>query len=944
MAIHVCTIIARNYLASARVLFESFIESNPGGTLSVLIVDDRYKTVGKDSESFEVLQIDEVGIEPSEVLIMAALYNVTEFATAVKPWLLQTLVERWNEPVIYLDPDIMVFRPLDAIYQLATEHEIVVTPHATMPIPRDEKNVSESEILAVGIYNLGFICIGVTGMKFLQFWKERLKRECISEPKNMRFVDQRWVDFAPAMFDTFILKAPTFNVAYWNLHYRNVEFDRASDRYLVNGQPIHFFHFSGYNPKVPELLSKYQGGKARVLFSTEPDLKQLCDLYGSRLMANGYKASASVGYAYVTLDNGMLYDHFMRSAYRQALLSAEKTDSSAPPNPFSGSAAFLTWLNFPNEGENISRYLSQVYTTRKDLRLHIPDAGNRIGDLLDWCWGEAAKGKFDPRLIPAGTSDLENIDMRVALENEHDVSPDGIQVAGYFKAEMGVGELGRNTVKAVQATGIPYSTLTDTDVIHRQDLDFNESVGGAHSVNIVCVNADSLEHFAFRMGHEYFRDRYTIGVWAWELEEFPAEFDPSFELVDEVWGCSKFTRDAIASRGMKDVYALPITIVPPKVVHDFDVTSLGIPTGYMFLFCFDLLSVFERKNPFGLIDAFTSAFKDGEGPVLVIKALNGDKRLAEIERIRMKIQGRSDIFIIDKYLDYEDNIGLFSAADCYVSLHRSEGLGLTIAEAMSLGKPVIATAYSGNMDFMNSENSYLIPFKYIEVPEGCDPYRPGARWADPDIAKASEAMRFVYENQEEALRIGECARKYILNEHAPQVASSFITERYGYALRKLDGLSEESADDVPRESRNQEGRRDATSKSSIMSTGTKADVPPLIAMALRSAEYDGVTRLPRLSRIVRRILKKLLLVRDNQQQELNTSLAMGTEHLARLWNEMQVRLDQLQVNLRRGDLKFQAEQLRSQDFELKFETLHRNLVEMDVRISELERNDSGVHH
>lgn len=941
MGMHVCTIIARNYLASARVLFDSFNKSNPDGTLTVLVVDDVSRKIENGSEPFEILHTDQIEIEETEVLKMAALYNVTEFATAVKPWLIHTLINRWNEPVIYLDPDIMVFRSLERVRQLASEHQIVVTPHAAQPIPRDKLRVSESEILAAGIYNLGFIAIGVSGIQFLEFWKERLKRECISDPTNMRFVDQRWVDFAPAMFDTFILKDPTYNVAYWNLHYLDFGVDQESGSYLVNGEPIHFFHFSGYNPRVPELLSKYQGGNARILFSECPQLKGMCDDYRHQLFKNDYKESISIKYAYASLSNGMHYDNYMRSAYREALLESEEQESATPPNPYVSADLFLLWLNSRRENMQLSRYLEQVYESRRDLKEHFPDAnGSGLYSLLAWCWDEASKGNFDSRLIPTEIDFLDEADNTAAADTTLDSRAHGIEIAGYFRAEMGLGELARSTVAAVAATGIPYSTLTDSDVIHRQNHEFSDLEGNAHAVNIVCMNADSLTHFAYRMGTKYFQDRYTIGIWAWELEEFPEAFDSSFEYVDEIWGISEFTKNAIAQRSLKPVYAMPVTVNPPNTVKDFDLSTLGIPKGYTFLFCFDLLSIYERKNPLALIDAFTKAFTEGEGPVLVIKALNGDKKLADLEKIKIRAHGRSDIIIVDKYLDYADNVGLFSASDCYVSLHRSEGLGLTIAEAMSLGKPVIATAYSGNLDFMDSDNSFLVSYTYGNVPEGCDPYRPGAKWAEPDINEASDLMRWVYENQDEAAAVGERARKDMLENHSPRSLSTFIAERYRFATATLNAKEDSGSLNETHEGFSRNVQNEPIEP---------ATAPPLIALAARPITYDGKSRLPKLSKFVRSGLRKLLFTRDNQQQEFNMAIALGTEHLARLRNEMQAQIDRL------TDERLRDEQIR-QSFETRIERLtkiyideisrrellSRSLVDINSRIDELKSTDSEL--
>lgn len=935
MAIHACTIIARNYLAFARVLYSSFIANNPGGTLSVLIIDDRYEPDPKVGESFEVVLIDEIGIEQSEILKMAAIYNVTEFATAVKPWLLHSLIERWNEPVIYLDPDIMVFQSLEEILSLALQHEIVITPHSSDPIPRDDKRISESEVLAAGIYNLGFIGVGVNGVRFLEFWKERLKRDCISDPKKMRFVDQRWVDFAPAMFDAYILKDPTYNVAYWNLHSHDVSIDRATDQYLVDGLPMHFFHFSGYDPHVPELLSKYQGGTARILFSDRPDLQRICDHYGELLLRHGYDEVTKYEYRFAKLDNGMRCDNYMRNVYREELIRAEKEHLADPPNPFESSDLFLQWLNSPAAKEIISRYLKKVYESRSDLREHFPNAeGSGFSSLVDWCWDEAAKGNFDYRLIPQNSleqiqvaQDLIHIESRQESEN-------GIQISGYFRAEMGVGELGRNTVKAVNASGIPYSTATVTDVIHRQNLDFQEKKGGAHRVNIICMNADSLVHFVYRMGSDYFKDRYTIAVWAWELEEFPPDFDESFEYVDEIWACSEFTRNAVATRGLKPVFALPVTVETAEVVEAFDRSDHGIPDAYMFLFCFDLLSIFERKNPLAVIDAFKMAFAPNEGPVLVIKALNGDKRLADLEKIRFRAKGRSDIIVLTKYLDHAQNVSLYEACNCYVSLHRSEGLGLTIAEAMSHGKPVIATEYSGNLDFMNNDNSYLVPFTYGEVPEGSEPYRVGARWADPDVTEAAKIMRHVYQHQEEATIIGNRARQDILDRHSAQVTSAFITDRYENAIRVLQSRA---AGDNGSNARETDGEtRDDESQ---LTGDTQSPPPPaLIALASRPFEYSGHSRFTKLSRLARKVLRRMLLVRDNQQQEFNIALAMGTEHLARLWNEMHNQLDTMRIELERHSITMTQLNRGSNDLNNRLSQISNSFLEQNIKSGALVRN------
>jgi glycosyltransferase involved in cell wall biosynthesis len=281
------------------------------------------------------------------------------------------------------------------------------------------------------------------------------------------------------------------------------------------------------------------------------------------------------------------------------------------------------------------------------------------------------------------------------------------------------------------------------------------------------------------MGREFFAGRYTIGQWAWELEEFPDRYLPSLDLVDEVWALSKFNRDAIAALTDKPVHVVPLTVTEPTNVQAPSRASLGLPDRFTFLFCFDMFSVMERKNPLGLIDAFSRAFDDGEGPVLVIKALNGDKRLNDREHLRWEAQKRSDVILIDRYLHHDEQVGLMSLADAYVSLHRSEGFGLTMAEAMALGKPVIATAYSGNLDFMTEDNSFLVPWEFGEVPVGCYPYPAGWRWADPDLDAAADILREVASDPAASMAVGARGRTSIFATHRLEVGAATVSRLLG---------------------------------------------------------------------------------------------------------------------------------------------------------------------
>ena len=224
------------------------------------------------------------------------------------------------------------------------------------------------------------------------------------------------------------------------------------------------------------------------------------------------------------------------------------------------------------------------------------------------------------------------------------------------------------------------------------------------------------------------------------------------DLVDEIWAISEFTRESIASATDKPVFSSPPPVVVPEVASDVDRSAFGLEDGrFVFLFS-STSSRWSRKNPLGLIDAFFRAFTDGEGPMLVIKTVNGESNPMDLEMVRLAAAGRSDVSVIDATVSAGELGALMQMTDCYVSLHRSEGFGLTMAESMILGKPVIATAYSGNLDFMTEQNSFLVPYSWAEVPRGAGPYPAGARWASPIWMSPRHSMRTVFEDPDLASR------------------------------------------------------------------------------------------------------------------------------------------------------------------------------------------------
>lgn len=779
-----CTIVARNYLPYARVFAKSLTTVHPEAHVTVLVVDGAADP--SDNGLFRSLRLEDVIPDAAERQRQTFMYDVTELSTAVKPLLLQHLLTEGAESVLYFDPDVQVFDSVESLWRLAIERGIVLTPHVLSPIPDDGFEVSDLAVLRAGVFNLGFIGVGAGMERFLEWWSGRLRRHCLSDTANGMFVDQRWLDYVAGLFPHAVVRDPGCNVAYWNLHERSVA--RAPAGFQVNGRPLRFYHFSGFDADVPHLLSKHQGRNPRVLLSEQPALRELCDKYAAKLRASGH-SSPGGRYGFGTLPDGTPIDAVMRRLYRRALLDAERLGLDPPPWPFSWDD-ILQWFNAPApEAPRLSRYLFGLHQQRADLQRTFPRPyGAEADAYVHWV-------KYDPwacktipvSLRPNGASSRfaradgpKEPALRRQGDDDRSLCPAGLNVSGYFKAELGVGEVARLIASAARDGGIPVATVVNDQTLSRQGDSFEmDGNGGPYGVTLVCANADEFPRAVDALPQEMAENCHRIGFWFWETEQLPSAYQAASDLLDEVWVATDYVAAAVRTTVSKPVHICPIPIRRPDPVPACR-ADLGLPAGFVFLFMFDFLSNTHRKNPIGLVEAFCRAFRPAEGPTLVLKSINGQLSRGAIEAVRAATGGRLDVVVMDGYLPARRRDALMSACDCYVSLHRAEGFGLTLAEAMALEKPTIATAYSGNMTFMTPENSFLVPWLPGRVPPGCEPYPKGDCWAEPDLDAAASLMRLVYENPVLARDRGRLARAHVLDRLSPARTAAFIRERLSH--------------------------------------------------------------------------------------------------------------------------------------------------------------------
>ncbi|MFO0851533.1 MAG: glycosyltransferase family 4 protein [Gemmataceae bacterium] len=428
--------------------------------------------------------------------------------------------------------------------------------------------------------------------------------------------------------------------------------------------------------------------------------------------------------------------------------------------------------------ETPDRGLVPTYLVRPDWQAEHPDAlaggWDRFKRFLAERYGASGRWLAQARLPTPGSR----------------LPTPGVNVLAHFRYPSGLQEAADAVVTGAEAAGLATS-LRDLPVTfdcHWQDR--RDLLGVERfpvSVAVTAVNT----YLGERLPEAGLYPRpgvYRVAYWYWELSDLPADIAARVSLVDEVWAPTRFVADAFRER-----LAVPVRVMTPGVslppFRRRPRADFGLPEGrFLVLFTFDMASTLARKNPLGLIAAFRRAFRRDEPADLVIKVSRGEKWPADFARLATACRDNG-VSLIDRVMPRDDVLALLDGCDCYASLHRSEGLGLGMAEAMLLGKPVIATNYSGNTDFMTPDTAYLVDYREVTIPADVPPYPQGFVWAEPSVEHAATLLRRVYERREEAAERGRRAKRHVEAVLDPGAAGRRMADRIReiYRERGLGG-------------------------------------------------------------------------------------------------------------------------------------------------------------
>jgi glycosyltransferase involved in cell wall biosynthesis len=727
----VFSIVSPNYRPYARALMASLRRLQPGWERFVLLVG-RGRAGGGEGD-FSLVALDALPLPNPRQFCFR--YTLLELNTAVKPWMFEHLFALGYDRVVYLDPDILVYSPLAEVEDAPPETFLVLTPHLTGFISGDDFP-SERWMLLAGAYNLGFLAVSRRPPleSFLGWWKGKLERQCIVDTANGLFVDQKWMDLAPGLFPgVAILRHDGYNVAYWNLEQRRIA--RKGDVITVNGQPLRFLHFSGFAPDLGSRVSRHHHA---LTLADIGDARGLYEDYRAALCAAGHDTFRHAPYPFGSFVDGTPIPDAARAAYRES----PERQASCGEDPFAHPELFAGMRDAPRRPRLAARagVLSYRLLSRaRPLVLMVPKpARTAIRELL---LGRREKRSVAPRAGPG--------------------RPAGVNVVGYLSRDTGVAESARGFQRACQAARIPF---------HPVDVDAAQGTDPAYGVSVFHVNADQIRGERQRLRTVAGMSRYDIAVWHWELPELPEHLGAEAAPLHEIWAPSAFVQGAVG-RAVK----IPVVLMPHGVaigeIERCTTQELGVPAGrFTFLCLFDLRSVAQRKNPLGAVEAFRRAFPASSAASLLVKAGGAESHRSEYAELEGRLSGIPNVHLTSRMLPRARLNGLLAASDAVVSLHHSEGFGLVLAEAMALGKPVVATGWSGNMEFMDAANSCPVDYELVTLDRSHGGYPAGQRWAEPDVDHAARLMRRVVEDAAFRTGMGLRAAETIRSRFSPEAA------------------------------------------------------------------------------------------------------------------------------------------------------------------------------
>lgn len=792
----------------------------------LLLLDDPECQADTSNDPFIVVRPEDLGVPRLGGLNM--LYNAYEFSMSLRPHFLRYLQEKHgSEKLAFLDSDLYITGSLKAAEKLLDTHSIVLTPSFLKPIPDDGYFPSDRDFLTAGIFNGGFFaCRRCDETSDILTWMaERLEKYSYVRPEECMFGDQAWLDMIPAVAPTMaVLRDSGYNVSHWNLHERMIT-EKNGIR-MAGNDPLIFYHFSGFDPETTGIISRHQN---RFTLKDHPALEKLFEEYREKLLAHHYADIRPLPYGFGHFKNGVTISPVIRRIFESV------GGISRYEKPFDvGPGTFFEWLTSPVTHLGKKMNLQNVHIEIWRLSIEAQSKFRRptTVDLRDFCHWICRERAQELQLDPLFTKDIQRhvpvvsaatmpmwkrvlrrrhtfgpyqwlcraVKAVIGQQLYNDLKPrrdpmyilklkvgfrpggggvsNGLNIISSATGQTGIAEGMRGLIAALEKTTMPFTHIDSLATPGRQQQEHNRTLDFPYDTTIVGGGLREIEQTLFSMNVPISARKHLIGYVPWELPRLPeAEAQFLDNTFNEIWTPSSFSTEAIG-RSVK----IPVVTMP----HSIDISSasgksrsdFGLPeNAFMFLFAFDMHSRIERKNPEGLITSFVQSFGSQKDVILVISIKNSADFPREFKALSLMAKAHPNIYVHTDYLSRPDMLALLKCADCFVSLHRSEGFGLLIAESMALGVPVIATDYGGSTDFVNTSTGYPVPYDLVTLKKDAGPYTAGEMWAEPNVSAAADSMKHVVSNPADASAKAARASELMKTAYSKESIGARIQER-----------------------------------------------------------------------------------------------------------------------------------------------------------------------
>lgn len=770
--VHVLVVTTSARASWYEVARSAILSWHPQATVSPVLAEGRL--LGAPARDAVRPQLLQVG--PVRYVDLVLGFGARDAAWAALPWILDELA--LDDTTLVVSDTIHLFGPLDPLFE-----QLGAAPALARSAHRDPGSG-----LAWGGCLPGFLLLSDGGGALMEWWRARVLAELAGPDEDAATAgspdEWLWRDLpvGPVVVGA---TDPGLRVSATTAG--ELEVAAVGDGFTVDGSPLLVADLDGLDPSRPWWFAP-EGRSPRRRTSESPGLRALVHLAATRLLeADWQPRAADLGAdATPTAVPGIAETPELRGWYRGLLAAhvAPRGDGSSaplPPNPYVPGQVrpFLELLEQPDGAEltGISVYADLVMAHRPDLRAAFSAVRWSGRDaFVQWMWTHGlAEGDTALALLPEFPAPRPR-----PVRDDDGPRPFGVNLVGYLTGELGLGVAARRMIAALEAADIPVATVSYDRTSSRQRGRSERVLDAPYAVNLLVITPDQLPYFVEDVGTSFLEGHYNIGLWYWETDVLTDRQLSSFAWVDEVWGATEYMCRTFERYDRVPVRRVPVPLVfdDPQLV-DGDRERLGLDDRFTVLFSFDFLSVVDRKNPLGLVEAYCRAFGPADGARLILKGINGEVFPDKLEELLDAVATRPDIDVWDRYLSSRDRLALVALVDCYASLHRSEGLGLTMAEAMALGTPVVATEYSGNLDFMDETSALLVPADEVLIGPG-SLYPADGHWAEPDLDVAAAHLRRLFDDPE--LRERLAAR-------APEALHPFgIAQVADVVARRLDEL------------------------------------------------------------------------------------------------------------------------------------------------------------